>query len=863
MPNRDPYIVAGVELGGVRTVLMVPMLKDNELIGAFSVYRQEVRPFTDKQIELVQNFASQAVIAIQNARLLNELSQRTTDLTERTADLTEALEQQTATSEVLRVISSSPGDLEPVFQAMLENATRICEAKFGVVFSFDGNEFYFEAQIGTPPELAEHNRARPMPQPLPGSHLDRLRQTKRVSYTADYAAEGIPAPPVTLGGARSTVDVPMLKDNELVGAFSIYRQEVRPFTEKQIELVKNFAAQAVIAIENARLLNELRQRTAELTEALEQQTATADVLKVISRSQFDLQLVLDNLIQTATSLCGAKRGVIFRRDGELYRAAAFYNATPELIEFVRSHPISPGRHTITARAALERRVIHVADLQEDKEYTYALRDTEPIRTELGVPMFRDDDLVGVFILYKLKVEPFTDKQIELVTTFADQAVIAIENVRLLNELRQSTTDLREALEQQTATSEVLQVISRSPSDLEPVFASMLDNALRICDAKFGSIYRWTGGALHLVATHNAPAEYSEARRRLAISVPQGDPMDRALTTKSIVHIADLAAEPSNPQLALPVEQGGVRTCLLVPMLLENEPIGVFTLFRQEVRPFTDKEIGLVANFAAQAVIAIENARLLQELREKTEQLAGQSQELAKLNQQLEHRVADQVGEIERMSRLRRFLPPQVADLIVASGSEKQLESHRREITALFCDLRGFTGFTESADAEDVMALLRDYHASIGEIIIKYNGTLERYAGDGVMVVFNDPVPVENPALQAVLMALEVRDAIGALTERWRRWGHDIGFGIGIAHGFATLGTIGFEGRFDYAAIGTVSNVASRLCDEAKPGQILISPRVLTKVENAVKVEPVGEFELKGIRRPLAAYNVVGAVSVRV
>ena len=209
-----------------------------------------------------------------------------------------------------------------------------------------------------------------------------------------------------------------------------------------------------------------------------------------------------------------------------------------------------------------------------------------------------------------------------------------------------------------------------------------------------------------------------------------------------------------------------------------------------------------------------------------------------------------------MGRLRRFLPPQVADLIVASGSEKQLESHRREITALFCDLRGFTGFSESADPEDVMALLREYHAAIGDSIIKYSGTLERYAGDGVMVVFNDPVPVEKPALQAVLMALEMREAIGALTERWLRLGHDIGFGIGIAHGFATLGTIGFEGRFDYAAIGTVSNVASRLCDEAKPGQILISPRVLMAVEDAVTVEPVGEFALKGIRRPLAAYNVL-------
>ena len=291
---------------------------------------------------------------------------------------------------------------------------------------------------------------------------------------------------------------------------------------------------------------------------------------------------------------------------------------------------------------------------------------------------------------------------------------------------------------------------------------------------------------------------------------------------------------------------------------EGNPIGVMVLSRKTVQPFTDKQIALVETFADQAVIAIENARLLNELRERTEQVEAQSQELVKLNQQLEQRVADQVGEIERMSRLRRFLPPQVADLIVASGSEKQLESHRREITALFCDLRGFTGFTESLDAEDVMALLRDYHAAIGEIIIRYSGTLERYAGDGVMVVFNDPVPVDNPALQAVLTALEMRDAIGALTEKWRRLGHDIGFGIGIAHGFATLGTIGFEGHFDYAAIGTVSNVASRLCDEAKPGQILISPRVLMAVEDAVEVEPVGEFALKGIRRPLAAYNILQA-----
>jgi class 3 adenylate cyclase len=618
----------------------------------------------------------------------------------------------------------------------------------------------------------------------------------------------------------------------------------------------------------ARLTNELR-------EAVEQQSATSEVLRVISSYPDDPQPIFQAMLKNAVRLCDALFGNLYRWDGDALHVVAWTHNTPPsfrdmitspleervLIEARKRPPHRAGQGPI-GRMIATKTLQHVVDAREIQsnllDPTSVAAIDRGIRTVLIVPMLRENELIGAFILSRGEVRPFTDKQIELVKSFAAQAVIAIENARLLNELRQRTTDLTETLEQQTATSEVLQVISSSPGDVQPVFGTMLEKAVRICDATFGNIYRWRDNALHLASTHNTPPAYAEHRRRWPMRFDEMPRELRQMVQSQLPvqvgdYVAHVAEDQDNSISRMGIELGGIRTVLDVPMVKESELIGAFILSRKEVRPFTEKEIELVKNFAAQAVIAVENARLLKELRERTE-------EVEKLNQQLEQRVADQVGEIERMGRLRRFLPPQVADLIVASGTEKQLESHRREITALFCDLRGFTGFSESADPEDVMALLRDYHTAIGEIIIKYSGTLERYAGDGVMVVFNDPVPVENPALQAVLMALEMRDAIGALTETWRRWGHDIGFGIGIAHGFATLGTIGFEGRFDYAAIGTVSNVASRLCDEAKPGQILISPRVLTKVENAVKAEPVGEFALKGIRRPLAAYNVVAAQS---
>ncbi len=569
----DPIIKVGADSGGIRTLLTVPMLKDDTLIGVISIYRQEVRPFTDKQIELVTNFAAQAVIAIENTRLLNELRQ--------------SLEQQTATADVLRVISSSPGELEPVFQAMLENATRICEARFGVMFRYDGEAYEFAAEVGTPPALAEFVRQRGRFLPGPNTQLHRVLATKAVSHTDDYAALAPDAPPARLGGARSTVDVPMFKDGVLVGVISIYRQEVRPFTDKQIELVQNFAAQAVIAIENTRLLNELRQ-------SLQQQTATSDVLKVISRSAFDLQSVFNTLVESAASLCEAYDSIIFLRQGERLHVGAHYGPVPMDIS---DWPISPG--WVTGRAFLDRAPVHTYDLQASAHEfpdgsEMALR--MGTRTILAVPLLRADEAIGALNVRRTEVKPFTDKQIELLSTFADQAVIAIENVRLFEAEQQRTHELSESLEQQTATAEVLRIISSSPGELEPVFDAMLENATRICQAQFGMLNLYDGNAFRNVALHNPPPQFAKRLGEIIRPHPESG-LAQVARTRQIAHIEDLrAGQPyldGDKAVVDVADLGGARTVLLVPMLSEGKLIGAISIYRQEVRPFTDKQIALV------------------------------------------------------------------------------------------------------------------------------------------------------------------------------------------------------------------------------------------------------------------------------
>jgi len=482
-----------------------------------------------------------------------------------------------------------------------------------------------------------------------------------------------------------------------------------------------------------------------------------------------------------------------------------------------------------------------------------------------------DDVHSVVRCIELGAEDYLCKPFDAVLLRA-RVGASLEKKRLRDEVRARTRELGQSVSELRALGEVSQAVN-STLDLATVLTTIVAKATQLSNTEAGSIYVFddTSREYRLRATYGMDDAIIAAIRDRHIRLGE-TAIGRAVEQRTSIQVPDIQSDPS--AVLDVIVRAGFRALLTVPLLGADRIVGALVVRRKEPGEFPKNTVDLLQTFGTQSVLAIQNARLFHELREQTielersygtvrdqaSQLETQSQELRQLNQQLEQRVADQVGEIERMGRLRRFLPPQVADLIISSGTEKQLESHRREITALFCDLRGFTGFSESADPEDVMALLREYHTAIGKIIYRHGGTLERFAGDGVMVIFNDPVPLPNPALVAVMMALEMRSAIEALVERWRRLGHELGFGIGIEHGYATLGTIGFEGRFDYAAIGTVSNVASRLCDEAQPGQILISSRVLLAVENAVTVEPAGELSLKGIRRPIAVYNVIDAVA---
>ncbi len=764
---------------GWRSVTFTPLMNHGVLIGYLTSARRETGVLAEHHVQLLRTFADQAVIAIENARLFNETK--------------EALEQQTATSEVLQVISSSRGDLDPVFQKMLENACRVCEANFGIMQLWDGGNFNSPAAYNVPPALAALRRNVPI-RPHPLSGLYAAMETRRVVHRPDVretpayrAGVSHVVEMADVGGARTLVIVPMLKDDQFLGSITMYRQEVRPFTDKQVALVENFTKQAVIAIENTRLLRELRERTADLSESLQQQTATADVLKIISRSAFDLEGVMNALVRSAAELCSAQTSSLYIREGDLLTSKGIYAADDGVAEFIRANPLPVNDRSLGGRVVLTGSVVNIGDAESEDVVPLAKKFSAAIgfRALLVMPLMRDGRGIGVFSLTRKQAGKFSQREIGLVQTFADQAVIAIENVRLFDETQEAlerqtatadilkviasspddvqpvfeaigeranklvgahgTTVLRiigdlvelaaftpvgkeadavlrssfplpiagnphyekmrrgeiaeaadteaahsplrdiarargyrsrllvplkddsgvvgaisvtrkepgafaahhvqllqtfadqaviaiqnvrlfnetkEALERQTATSDVLRVIGSSPGDLQPVFDIMLENATRICAAQCGILYRCSGDALRTVATHGAPPAFVEERKRNPIVSPNPDTtLGRALSTKEPVQIADILAEIDdlNDRAGELPKLAGARTVLAVPMVKGNELMGAILIYRQEVRPFTDKQIELVKNFAAQSVIAIENTRLLNELRESLQQ----------------------------------------------------------------------------------------------------------------------------------------------------------------------------------------------------------------------------------------------------
>ena len=708
---------------GHRTTLAVPLLREGFAIGAILIRRLEVRPFTDKQITLAQNFAAQAVIAIENSRLLSELR--------------ESLQQQTATSDVLEVISRSAFDLQPIFETVAESAVKLCGADRAFIFRFDGEMLRSVVAYNAPSALEEFIRNNPI-RPDRSSAAGRAAYERRTVHIPDvkldpeYTFKSIDAAPL-----RTILAVPILKDAELLGVILTYSLEVRPFTDKQIALVETFADQAAIAIENVRLFEAEQQRTAELTELLEQQTATSKVLEVISRSAFDLKAIFEAVIESAARLCEALSASLYLREGDV--VVPYAHSGPLGRQPIgRQLPLNLDR--VTSRAILEARNIQVPDLRTSDEYPQGKEDAIRYghRTTLAVPLLREGAAIGAILVRRREVRPFTEKQIELVSNFAAQAVIAIENTRLLNELR-------ELLQQQTATADVLKVISRSAFDLRPVLDTLVESAARLCDADRAIIFKRDDAVYRLAAGYKTSREFEEFTSQNPIVPGRGTITGRAVLEGKTVHIPDVLADPEYTGTGYQT-RGEYRSSLAVPLLREGETIGVFTLMRLAVRPYTEKQIELVTTFADQAVIAIENVRLFEEVQARTSELAQSVKELRAL------------GEVTQSVNSSVDLET-VLTTIVAKAT--QLSNTEAGAIYVFDDanqefrLRATYGMDERIIAE-----IRDRHMHIGETAI--GKAAEQRMPVQIADIQNDPSsPVLDVIVRAGFRALLVVPLLGA------------------------------------------------------------------------------------------------------
>ena len=779
--SGSPTWRALADLSEARAALWLSLRSESALLGAFVVFRRAVHPFSDKEIALLRNFAAPAVIAIENTRLLTETR--------------EAFAQQTAVSEVLQVINSSPGELAPVFDAMLEKATVLCDAASGVLWVAEGERFRAVASLGFPPVFGEFLRT-----PLeggPDTGIGRLRRGEQIAHIADLAAapgysagDPLHRAAVDLGGIRSLLAVPLRKDGILLGAFGITRLEVRPFTDKQIALLQNFAAQAVIAMENARLLGELRQRTRDLEESLEYQTATSEVLQVISRSTFDVNAVLEFVCETAARLCKARAASIFLLDNDVYRWAAGVDVVPAYREIEEKEVIRPGSETLVGRVALSQEAVHILDALADP--FYERKDDLHVggfRTILGVPLMREGTAVGVICLGREVVEPYSDKQIQLVRTFADQAVIAIENTRLL-------TELRESLEQQQAMAEVLGVINANPGNLQPVFDAMLNNAARLCETVFGALFIYESDVFRVAAVHGPAPLVAFLSEHSTVRPGPGTMLVHHLSGEPVVERTDLAIDQhpgAGPRIRRAfLDLGGARSALSVALRSEGRLIGVIQVYRPEVRPFSERQIALLQSFAAQAVIAMDNARLLDEIRQRQAELHvtfdNMGDGVAMFDTDM--RLAAWNRNFEQILGLPEELlapRPNLADYVrylATHGEygEVNVEAEVRRLT----EAAGRQWSTERARPDGRVIEVRVNPVPGGGVVLIYSDVTERKRAEAEIRSARDAAERALAELRATQQQLVVQQKMAALGQLTAGVAHEIKNPLNFVNNFAGL-----------------------------------------------------------------------------
>ena len=754
---------------------------------------------------------------------------------------------------ILEVVRDSRDDELPVFDAILENASCLCHAPIAglALITPDGAHYAPVAHRGMRSEFFEYMRANP-PELNAKKYIAARAmvemQTVHVEDIADPALYGADdshrLQSIKLEGMRTAFCVPLISKERCVGGLFLYRREVARFSDEEIALVEMFAAQAVIAIENVRQFREVRNR-------LERERASGEILEVISQSRDDEMPVFERILERAAKLCDAPTAGLQLVNEERTRFGYVCKWGEDRSSFKYGETWPLDTPLMVPTAIREARVIHNPDISDDPVYRSGdptrvrMVEKEGIRTYLVVPLVRGDAAIGSITLTRREVRPFSDDEISLVKTFAAQAVIAIENVHQFREVQNANAALHAQLDREKASGEVLAIISKSRDDYSPVFNCILENAARLCDAPVAGLHLVNEERTHHRLTHVWGADPGLIEVGEAWELSRPLQVSTCIREARLIHTPDLKDDPlyeaGDPIRRHVVDVEGVRTFLSVPLVKDGIAFGCFNLNRPEVKPFSDADIQLLEIFADQAVIAIENVR--------------QFKELEDLNTELGNRVEEQVAELERMGKLKRFLPAAVADTVVSSGSEKMLSSHRALLGVLFCDIRGFTAFCETAEPEETIEVLQTYHQEMGKLINSHGAGVDHRMGDGIMVLFNDPLPCEDPAGDAVRLAVAMRARMAELSKKWKRLGYRLGFGVGVSLGYATVGMVGYEGRFDYTASGTAVNLAARLCDEADDGEILLSPRAAIAVEDNLSVEIRGELSLKGIRAPVEVFRL--------